>query len=356
MSAVALDPGFWAGRRVLVTGHTGFKGAWLALWLVELGAEVAGFSRSAPTRPSLFELARLGELVPTLIGDVRDLPAVQEALAETQPEVVLHLAAQPIVRQGYADPVGTFAANAMGTVHVLEAVRSAESVRVVINVTTDKVYENREWEWPYREDDRLGGRDPYASSKACAELVTAAYRASFFGSDDCARIATTRAGNVIGGGDWAADRLIPDLLRGARSGQPVAIRDPSALRPWQHVLNPLNGYLLLGQGLWDEPALVGAWNFGPAETDIQPVGAIADRLAELWGPGLRWHGDSAEHPHEAGVLKLDSSRARLRLRWRPRWNLDATLRSIVDFHRAHDGGADVRELMRAQVAAFGAAR
>jgi len=348
------DPAFWRGRRVLLTGHTGFKGAWLALWLHRLEADVIGFSRKAPTSPSLFELARLSELVPTILGDVQDLGALQAAISDAAPEVVFHLAAQPLVRQSYADPVGTFSSNAMGTLHMLEAVRQTPSVRVLVCVTTDKVYENREWEWGYRERDRLGGADPYASSKACAELIVACYRQSFF-SPDSARVATARAGNVIGGGDWAADRLIPDLLRGAERREAVEIRSPEALRPWQHVLNPLSGYLVLAQRLRDEPSLAGAWNFGPDEADVQPVRVVADRLAELWGEGLRWRTDARDHPHETAVLKLDSSRAQGHLRWRAHWGLEQALCSIVEFERGRAGGTDTRELMIGQLRSFAAA-
>ncbi len=355
LEPAAPDPSFWSGRRVLLTGHTGFKGAWLSLWLHELGARASGYSRSATTSPSLFELARLGELVDSVLGELGDLAAVRAALAATEPQVVFHMAAQPLVRRSYEDPVGTFASNAMGTVHVLEAVRHTPSVRVLVNITTDKVYENREWEWGYRESDTLGGSDPYASSKACAELITAAYRQSFFGGADAARIATARAGNVIGGGDWAADRLVPDLLRGAQSGTAVEIRNPYALRPWQHVLNPLSGYLLLAERLWEDPRIAGPWNFGPLDDDVRPVGEIADRLAELWGEGLRWRTDNAEHPPETAVLKLDSSRSRAHLRWGSRWDLDDALRAIVEFERGRARGDDTRGLMQGQLKQFAGA-
>ena len=347
-----MNEGFWGGRRVLITGHTGFKGSWLSLWLQQLGAEVVGFSRKPPTAPSLFEAARVAEGMRSVTGDVQDLERLSDAVREHRPEVIIHLAAQPIVRAAFEDPVGTYATNVMGTANVLEAVRRGEGVRVVVAVTTDKVYENREWEWGYREHETLGGFDPYASSKACAELVVDAYRRSFFTAADAPRVATGRAGNVIGGGDWARDRLIPDLLRGAVEGHAVLIRNPAAIRPWQHVLNPLDGYLTLAERLWDEPAHAGGWNFGPDAEDDRPVGEIADRLAELWGEGLRWEHDGGEHPHEAHYLRLDSSLAKARLGWQPGWSLDEALSSIVDFTRAQQAGADLQDVVLGQIAAF----
>jgi CDP-glucose 4,6-dehydratase len=285
VEAVAVNAPFWNGRRVLLTGHSGFKGSWLSLWLQRLGSEVVGVSRGVPTQPALFEAARVGEGMTSLQGDVLDLEAISALVAEHRPEVVIHMAAQPIVRVGFEDPVGTFATNVMGTAHVLEAVRRAGTARVIVNVTTDKVYENREWEWAYREDEALGGFDPYASSKAGSEIVTNAYRRSFFAPEGVA-LATARAGNVIGGGDWARDRLIPDLLRGALEREVVRIRNPNAIRPWQHVLNPLSGYLVLAERMWHEPEPhAHGWNFGPDQQDDQPVGWVADRLAALWGEG-----------------------------------------------------------------------
>ena len=343
---------FWSGKRVLVTGHTGFKGSWLVLWLQRLGADVAGYARPAPTVPALFEVAGVADGIRSVIGDVQDLDSLAGLVAEHRPDVVVHMAAQPIVREAYRDPVETYATNVMGTVNVLESVRRTPSVRVVINVTTDKVYENREWEWGYREDERLGGVDPYASSKACSELVTTAYRASFFAGPDGPRVASARAGNVIGGGDWAKDRLIPDLVRGALERTPVLIRNPNATRPWQHVLNPLHGYLTLAERLWDEPAHAHGWNFGPDPGDAKPVAWIADRLGELWGDGLRWERDAEHHPHEAHELRLDSSLAATRLGWRPRWGLEEALESIVEFARAQQAGGDLRRVVLDQIAAF----
>jgi CDP-glucose 4,6-dehydratase len=347
---VVADARFWRGRRVLVTGHTGFKGSWLALWLERLGAQVTGFSDVVPTEPSLFELARVGTGLRDVRGDVRDPDAVRAAVAGA--EVVLHLAAQPLVRRSYQDPRETFEVNVIGTVNVLEAVRAEPGVRVVVNVTSDKCYENREWEWAYREDEPMGGKDPYSASKGAAELVTAAYRRSFFADPGGTRLASARAGNVIGGGDWGEDRLLPDVVRASLSGQPVAVRNPSAVRPWQHVLNPLSGYLTLARALWDEPAHAGGWNFGPSDEEARPVSWILERLAGRWPGGLEWDHDAGEHPPEAHYLKIDSSRARARLGWRPAWDLERALGSIVDWYAALQGGADMRAVTLEQIGAF----
>ncbi len=344
---------FWSGRRVLVTGHTGFKGAWLSLWLQEMGAEVTGFSRGRPSEPALFDLAGVEAGMCSLEGDVRDLAAVEDAVARSGAEVVLHLAAQPIVRRSFAEPVETYATNVMGTVHVLDAVRRAGEARVVVNVTSDKCYENREWPWAYREYEPMGGHDPYSSSKGCSELVTAAYRNSFGSQSGAPRIASARAGNVIGGGDWGEDRLIPDLMRAALAGEPAVVRNPAAIRPWQHVLNPLSGYLLLAESLWEEPAHAAGWNFGPDELDARPVGWVVKRLAELWGEGLDWaFGDHADQPHEATYLKLDSSRARGRLGWAPAWALDEALQAVVEWYAALRDECNVRAVTLAQIDAF----
>ncbi|MDQ3934335.1 MAG: CDP-glucose 4,6-dehydratase [Actinomycetota bacterium] len=342
MEDVGVDPGFWRGRRVLVTGHTGFKGSWLALWLQELGAEVAGFGLDPPSSPSLFEAARIGEGMTDLRGDVRDRGAVADAVAETRPDLVLHLAAQPLVRASFEDPVGTYETNVMGTANVLAAGAPA-----VVVVSSDKCYAPRADGAPCREGDPLGGADPYSSSKACAELVAASWRESFGTA-----IATVRAGNVIGGGDWAADRLVPDAMRAALDGRPLLVRNPDAVRPWQHVLNPLSGYLEVAQRLREDPAAADAWNFGPVAGDELPVRAIADRLAALWGEGLEWRAEGDGGPPETAVLRLDSARARERLGWEPRWDLDEALSATVDWFRAWRGGADARAITAAQVAAY----
>jgi CDP-glucose 4,6-dehydratase len=349
-----VDPDFWRGRRVLLTGHTGFKGAWLSLWLQTLGAQVTGFSNGIPTEPSLYELAdvRAG-MSASIEGDVRDVAALAEALAESDPEVLIHMAAQSLVRRSFAEPVETYATNVMGTVNVLDAVRlHGRSVRALVNVTSDKCYENREWEWGYREDEPMGGHDPYSSSKGAAELVTSAFRRSFFSDPDGPRLASARAGNVIGGGDWGEDRLVPDIMSAALAGETVRVRNPNSLRPWQHVLNPLSGYLVLAQALWDSPEHARGWNFGPTEEDARPVGWIVERLTELWPGELRSELDEGPHPHEARYLKLDSSCARSRLGWRPLVQLDGTLTSIVDWYRALQAGEDMGSVTRGQIESF----
>ena len=351
---MVIDPAFWRGRRVLLTGHTGFKGSWLALWLQSMGARVSGLALAPATKPSLFELARVGAGMESTLADIRDLDAVRRQVEASAPEIVLHLAAQSVVRLSYQEPVETYATNVMGTVHVLEAVRGCAATRAVVIVTSDKCYENREWEWGYRESDPMGGHDPYSSSKGCAELVTAAYRASFFGPLAQARhpasVASARAGNVIGGGDWTRDRLIPDIMRAIADKRPVVIRNPAAVRPWQHVLEPLAGYLLVAQRLAEQgDAFAEPFNFGPAYDDCRPVRWIVERLAQAWGPDAKWEIDSRPQPHEAGFLKLDSSRATARLGWRPRWDLARALRAIVDWHKAHISGADMRSVVLGQI-------
>jgi CDP-glucose 4,6-dehydratase len=342
---------------VLVTGHTGFKGSWLTLWLARLGAEVTGLARGVPTEPSLYALAGLSDEAATIDTDVRDPEAVERAVAAARPEVVIHMAAQPLVRLSYERPLETYAVNVMGTANVLQAARQAADVRALLVVTSDKCYENQEWERPYREDAPLGGRDPYSSSKACAELVTAAFRDSF--GQDGPAIASARAGNVIGGGDWSRDRLVPDVMAAALAGETVRIRNPGAVRPWQHVLDPLSGYLRLLECLWDSPEYAEPWNFGPAEEDSRPVRELVEGLAEAWGEGLRWEFDESEGPHEAGLLKLDSSKARARLGWQPTWDLSDAARSVAAFYRAYAAGEDVRPVVLGQIEAFeeaGAAR
>jgi CDP-glucose 4,6-dehydratase len=349
---VGIDPGFWQGKRVLVTGHTGYKGSWLALWLAALGADVSGYSVSVPTEPSLFELARVEQEVRSTMADVRDRESLQAAFAESRPEIVIHMAAQSLVRRSYRYPVETYETNVMGTVNVLEAVRSRDDVRVVVNVTTDKVYENHESESGYREDEPKGGHDPYSNSKAASELVTAAYRDSFFGPG-AAAVASARAGNVIGGGDWGEDRLIPDLMRGVLSDRSTSIRHPEAVRPWQHVLNPLSGYLVLAERLWDSHEFAEAWNFGPDERDTLSVRELIARLSELWGDEIPWEHDAGDHPHETHALRLDSTKAKERLGWTPGWDLDQALVSIAEWYRGYRDGEDSRALVLRQIAAFG---
>ena len=342
------DPSFWAGKRVFLTGHTGFKGSWLAIWLQAMGARVGGFALAPATNPTLFDVARVADGMDSTLGDIRDLEAVRASMTAFDPEIVIHMAAQPLVRESYRDPVGTYATNVMGTVHVLEAARALAArggprLRAIVCVTTDKCYENREWVWGYREDEPMGGHDPYSNSKGCAELVSAAYRSSFFNGPDVAALATARAGNVIGGGDWAEDRLIPDILRAFDAGRPVPIRNPVSTRPWQHVIEPLAGYLDLAEALWtDGPAHAEGWNFGPRDEDARPVRTIVERMAELWGEGADWSVDAGPHPHEARYLKLDISKARARLGWQPRWTLEDALGRIVVWHKAWAAGADMR--------------
>jgi CDP-glucose 4,6-dehydratase len=332
----SMNPQFWHGRRVFITGHTGFKGSWLATWLHRLGADVTGYALPAPTEPSLFQVARLEEKVTSLLGDVRDLEGMRAALEASRAEVVFHLAAQSLVRPSYVRPVETYATNVMGTVNILEAVRSRDHVQAVVVVTSDKCYENREWIWPFRENEPMGGHDPYSSSKGCAELVTAAYRRSFFSKDNGPGIATARAGNVIGGGDWAADRLVPDLLRAFSEGEIAQIRNPLAIRPWQHVLEPLNGYMTLAEQLFARMSVDEPWNFGPLESDVRSVGAVADAIASRWSGDASWRHDGGSQRHEAATLKLDSAKARAVLRWVPRLSLDLALDWVVEWHQAFE--------------------
>lgn len=348
---------FWKDRRVFVTGHTGFKGSWLCLWLNRLGAKVTGYALAPPTTPSLFELACVGQDMTSIIADVRDLKRISEELTEASPEIVIHMAAQPLVRDSYKIPVETYSTNVMGTVHLLEAVRSCPSVRAVVNVTTDKVYDNNEWLWGYRENEPFGGHDPYSNSKACSELVTAAYRSSYFNPDNYDRhrvaVATARAGNVIGGGDWASDRLIPDIIRAILSGKPVMIRNPHAIRPWQHVLEPLSGYLTLAQKLFEcGPEFAEGWNFGPAIDDARPVEWIVQQLCTFWGNEARYEIDSGDHHHEAHYLTLDCSKARMRLDWQPRWNLEKALHTIIQWADEYHSAGDLKHCCLKQIESY----
>jgi CDP-glucose 4,6-dehydratase len=347
-----VDPSFWKGRRVLLTGHTGFKGAWLALWLQSLGAVLTGFSDCVPTDPSLYNLAHVGESMESVGGDIRDSTAVEATVVAARPEVVIHMAAHSLVRRSFEEPRETYATNVMGTVNLLDAVRRAPSVRVVVNVTSDKCYDNREWEWGYREHEPMGGHDPYSNSKGCSELVTDAFRRSFFSGPDGPRIASARAGNVIGGGDWAVDRLIPDIMRAALAGDTVHIRNPDSIRPWQHVLNPLSGYLVLAQALWESPEHATGWNFGPADEDAHPVSWIVSRMSTLWPEELQIAHDDGPHPHEARYLKLDSSRARAHLGWHPGWGLAEGLDAVVSWYRHLREGDDMGTVTAEQIRAF----
>ena len=352
-----MNAAFWQGKRVFLTGHTGFKGGWLSLWLQQQGADVTGYALEAPTTPSLFEVAGVARGMVSIIGDVRDGEALKRAMAQARPEIVIHMAAQPLVRYSYVNPVETYATNVMGVVNLLEAVRATPGVRSVVNVTSDKCYENREWPWGYRENEAMGGYDPYSNSKGCAELVTAGYRSSFFNAEKYAEhgiaLGSGRAGNVIGGGDWAMDRLIPDMLRAIGAGQPVMIRNPHSIRPWQHVLEPLSGYLTLAEKLYTEgPVHAEGWNFGPHDTDAKPVEWIIERMTQEWGSGASWSLDGQNHPHEATYLKLDCSKARGQLGWHPRWDIGQTIAKIVEWHKAFDQGLDMRELSLAQITTY----
>ena len=365
---------FWKSKRVFITGHTGFKGSWLVMLLNEMGAKVCGYALTPPTEPSLFDVAKLHELCEHNIGDVRDYQLLLATMATWQPEIVIHMAAQPLVRESYIKPLETYEINVMGTANLLEAVRNCPSVRSVVVVTTDKCYQNNEWAWGYRENDRLGGYDPYSNSKACSELVVSAYRQSYFqslaASGQRLAVATARAGNVIGGGDWAKDRLIPDILRAIEAGEPVRIRNPYSIRPWEHVLEPLAGYLQLAENLYTEgQKFAEAWNFGPSDDDAKPVEWIVERMCGLWNedqsckatklqsfkgadaalPAATYAIDDGEHPHEANYLKLDCSKSRQELGWQPRWNLLQTLGKIVEWHRGYISKEGMRVISQKQI-------
>ncbi len=352
-----LNRSFWKDRRVFLTGHTGFKGSWLSLWLDALGANVTGYALDPPTQPSLFKQAEVADAVHSICADIRDFSRLKSTIAECRPDVVIHMAAQSVVRRGYEDPIETYSSNVMGTVNLLEALRQLGQSFVVVNVTSDKCYENKEWVWGYRENEPMGGHDPYSNSKACAEMVTSTFRNSYFSSENFKElkvaIASARAGNVIGGGDWTSDQLIPDLMRAFLKGQPCLIRNPSAVRPWQFVLEPLRGYLLLAERLAENGGLFAtAWNFGPAEADARSVSWIADELARLWGSSTSWRKDAGMHPHESHYLKLDSSKARVNLDWHPVLPLSQSLEWIVEWYRAFQAGDDLRHLTRTQITRY----
>ena len=358
MEGLGMSRDFWRGKRVFITGHTGFKGSWLSLWLQGLGAELTGYALPPPDDPCLYQLAKVGAGMRSVIADIRDADTLTKAMREVRPEIVFHLAAQPLVSCSYSDPVTTYSTNVMGTVHLLEAVRQTGGVRALVNVTSDKCYENKEWSWGYREIDALGGYDPYSSSKGCAELVTAAYRNSFFNSADYANhglaIASARAGNVIGGGDWAQNRLIPDMLRAIAAKQQMVIRSPLAIRPWQHVLEPLNGYLLLAKQLYIEgPNYAESWNFGPKDEDAKSVQWVIEHFMQIWGEqSSAWKLDESPHVHEANYLKLDCSKAHLKLGWYPQWDLGAALQRVVAWHKSAEQQAAMQTVCFQQISEY----
>jgi CDP-glucose 4,6-dehydratase len=353
---MSVDPQFWRGKRVFVTGHTGFKGGWLALWLKEMGARVAGYALAPATDPSFFAVCKIAEGMASEIADIRDGARLADSLARAEPEIVLHLASQPLVRRSYEDPVETYSTNVLGLVHLFEAARRAPSLRVLVNVTSDKCYENREWHWGYRESEPMGGYDPYSSSKGCAELVTSAYRRSFFAkAKDGVALASARAGNVIGGGDWNTDRLVPDLIKGIEAGKTVVLRSPDSIRPWQHVLEPLSGYLVLAQALWAKgQAFAEGWNFGPTDADCRTVREIAEALLRHSESKVGLRIESEGQPHEAKFLKLDCSLAAARLGWRPRWSVDKAIERTVAWHRGFRAGQDPVKLAASQIAEYAA--
>ncbi|MDR1584207.1 MAG: CDP-glucose 4,6-dehydratase [Prevotellaceae bacterium] len=351
-----VDLNIYKGKKVFITGHTGFKGSWLCLLLHGLGAEVYGYALNSPTSPSLYEVAKIDELITSHISDVRDYDTLYSIMSVVAPDVVFHLAAQPLVRDSYKKPIDTYAVNVMGTVNLLEAVRHTKAVRAVVNVTTDKCYENKEWSWGYRENEPMGGYDPYSNSKGCSELVTSAFHSSFFNPADYGKthqvaLASARAGNVIGGGDWAEDRLIPDFIRAIGKGEKVKIRSPHAIRPWQHVLEPLSGYLMLGVKLLtgDGYKYAEGWNFGPDDSDAKPVEWIINKMCALWGDEASYEIDTNPQPHEATYLKLDCSKAKTRLGWYPKWDIDTTISRIVEWTKAYNQGADMRSVCEKQI-------
>jgi len=348
---------FYKGKRILITGHTGFKGSWLSLLLRHLGAEVYGYALTPPTEPSFYNIARLDELVSSEIGDIRNLKKLTAFIRKVKPEIVIHMAAQPLVRDSYLRPVETYETNVMGTVNLLEACRDISSLKAIVNVTTDKCYENKEWNWGYRENEPMGGFDPYSNSKGCSELVTSAYRNSFFNPANYDKhgvaVATARAGNVIGGGDWATDRLIPDFIRAISNNEILKIRSPYAIRPWQHVMEPLTGYLMLGQKLYQDGSdFAEAWNFGPDDKDARNVAWIANKLCELWGENAAFEIDDNPQPHEANYLKLDCSKAKAELGWQPRWDIHKALETIVYWNKAFLKGEDMRKISEKQIADY----
>lgn len=352
MKPANVDPKFWKDKKVFLTGHTGFKGSWLSLWLTSMGANVTGYSLAPNTTPNLFDVLAIDSLIEkSHIADIRDLSCLQNAMSGANPNVVIHMAAQPLVRYSYLNPVETYATNVMGTVHVLESARSINALRATVIVTTDKCYENKEWVWGYRENEPMGGYDPYSNSKGCAELVTSAYRQSYFyGPKSVNKVASARAGNVIGGGDWSEDRLIPDAIKAFEASKPLLIRNPLATRPWQHVLEPLSGYLILAQALYDQGvAFASGWNFGPRDEDNRSVQEVVDLLIAGWGDSASWEKEGSEQPHEANLLKLDCSKAHAQLGWAPKWNLQNSVQKIVEWQKAFQAKENMQEVSLAQI-------
>lgn len=354
MESLEVNKDFWKNKKVLVTGHTGFKGSWLSLWLQHMGADVTGVSLDPPTSPSLYKQAKVEDGMTSFHADICDMETLKRVFHERCPEIVIHMAAQSLVRYSYSEPVETYQTNVMGTLNVLEAIREVGTVKSAVMVTTDKCYENKEWVWGYRETDPMGGYDPYSSSKGCAELLISSYRNSYFSDADPrsngTAIASVRAGNVIGGGDWADDRLIPDILRAFSKGSSVSIRSPNAIRPWQHVLEPLAGYMLLAEKLYmNGSEFAESWNFGPQEEDVKPVSWIVEKIGELWGEGADWEIDEGDQPHEANYLKLDCSKVHAQLSWWSRWDLKYALMKIVDWHKAEIDGLDLRKVCISQI-------
>jgi len=354
MKLADADPVFWKGKKVFLTGHTGFKGGWLSLWLASMGADVTGYALAPNTTPSLFEVLGINSLIEkSYIADIRDLSSLKKAMLEARPDIVIHMAAQPLVQYSYNNPVETYATNVMGTVHVLESTRSIDSIRATVVVTSDKCYENKEWIWGYRENEAMGGYDPYSNSKGCAELVTSAYRQSYFSdqsTNNQNKVATARAGNVIGGGDWSEDRLIPDAIKAFEENEPLKIRNPMATRPWQHVLEPLSGYLILARALYEQGSpFASGWNFGPRDGDNRPVHEIVDLLIATWGDKARWEKEGSERPHEANLLKLDCTKAHALLGWAPKWSLEIATQKIVEWQKAFKAKENMLEISLEQI-------
>jgi CDP-glucose 4,6-dehydratase len=352
MRVAEVDPAFWKGKNIFLTGHTGFKGGWLSLWLVSMGAKVTGYSLAPNTTPNLFDVLAINSLIEkSHVADIRDLLSLQKAMFEAKPDIVIHMAAQPIVRYSYVNPIETYATNVMGTVHVLDSTRNIDSICATLVVTTDKCYENKEWVWGYRENEPMGGFDPYSNSKGCAELITAAYRQSYFSSAESNnKVASARAGNVIGGGDWSEDRLIPDAIKAFEAKLPLMVRNPLATRPWQHVLEPLSGYLVLAQALYSQGAsFASGWNFGPRDEDNRSVKDVIDLFIAQWDGKARWEKEGSEQPHEANLLKLDCSKASSQLGWAPRWNLETAIEKIAEWQKAYQNKETMQKVSLAQI-------